>query len=65
MADDNAYVVRSTRRGPGDLSTYEVVDMNGAVVHVTMPYDHATDHEADPIIRAALAARHPKHKPVM
>lgn len=65
MVDDNAYVVRSTRRDNAGRSLYTVVDMNGAVIHVTMPYNHATDHEADIVIRAALASRHPKHKPVM
>lgn len=61
---DNAYVIRESRRVSPDLVSYTIVDMAGAVVNVSIPFDASTDHRADEALRAALAARHPAHKPV-
>ena len=58
------YTVRQTTAGPGGLVTYRVVDRSGVLVNVAVAYRHSTPELADPVIRAALAARFPARKPL-
>lgn len=54
---DTAYVVRATRAAPDGRATYELVDMAGRVVHVTLPRHLTNTEHAHPILLHALASR--------
>lgn len=58
------YTVRSTRAGISGRVSYEVVDLGGKILWVTVPFTLSTPERVDAIIRARLAARRRVTKPV-
>lgn len=64
ITDSTDYTVRSTRAGINGRVSYEVVDMGGKILWVTVPFPLSTPERVDAIIRARLAARRRVTKPV-
>jgi len=54
---ETGYVVRSTRATPDGRVSYELVDLAGAVVHVTLPRHLTLTEWAHPVIVHALGSR--------
>lgn len=53
--DPTDYVVRSTRRSPGNRVTYVVVDGGGRVTHVSVPFARSVPELVDPVIRRVVS----------
>lgn len=57
MNPAGAYVVRSIRSAPNGHATYELVDMAGRRLHVTLPRSLTADECSAPILRHAVLSR--------
>lgn len=54
--DRDDYVIRSTRRKGTGRVTYDIVDLAGRLLHVTVPYHLSGDDGPTDILRAAVRA---------